>query len=149
VETFERNLSEARRLRVEAPERAIEHLQKAAVLYGGDFLEDLAVEGEWAMEIQDELRREYGEALLMLGALLAARDRHAEAVEAYRKAISHDRFMEEAHRGLMRSQAALGESGRALRHYEELAKMLEEQLGASPARETKALHERLRAGERP
>ena len=147
VEAFERDLSEARRARSEAPELAIEHLQEAAGLYGGDFLEDLAVEGEWAMEIQEELRREYGEALLMLGALLLARDRHAEAEAAYRKAISHDRFSEEAHRGLMRSQAALGESGRALRHYGELAKMLEEHLGAIPARETKALHERLRAGE--
>jgi predicted ATPase/DNA-binding SARP family transcriptional activator len=147
VEAFERDLSEARRARPEAPELAIEHLQEAAGLYGGDFLEDLAVEGEWAMEIQEELRREYGEALLMLGALLLACDRHAEAEAAYRKAISHDRFSEEAHRGLMRSQAALGESGRALRHYGELAKMLEEHLGATPARETKALHERLRAGE--
>ena len=149
VEAFERNLSEARRARSEAPGRAIEHLGEAASLYGGDFLEDLAVEGEWAMERQDELRREYGEALLMLGALLAAEGRHAEAAEAYRKAVSHDRFSEEAHRGLMRSQAALGEGGQALKLYEELAKMLKAQLGASPAPETRALHERLRAGEQP
>ena len=46
----------------------------------------------------------------------------------------------------MRSQEALGESGRALRHYEELVGMLEEQLGASPASETSELYERLREG---
>jgi predicted ATPase/DNA-binding SARP family transcriptional activator len=147
VEAFERGLSEARRLRSEAPERAIERLQEAAGLYGGDFLEDLA-QGEWATQRQQELRRAYGECLLELGALLAAQERHTEASEVYLKAIAHDRFSEEAHRSLMRSYAALGERGRAIRHYEGLDKMLEEQLGAPPAPETKALHERLRADEK-
>jgi DNA-binding SARP family transcriptional activator len=44
----------------------------------------------------------------------------------------------------MRSEAAMGERGRALRHYEELVRMLQEQLGAAPAPETIALHESLR-----
>jgi DNA-binding SARP family transcriptional activator len=47
----------------------------------------------------------------------------------------------------MRSQAALGESGRALRRYEVLENMLKDQLGASPATETVVLYERLRIGE--
>jgi two-component SAPR family response regulator len=147
VQAYERDLDEARRLRDEAPEQAILHLQKAASRYGGDFLEDLAVEGEWAMERQEELRRTHGEALLLLGDLLVAQERHGEAAEAYRKAITQDRYFEEAHRGLMRSQAYLGERGRALRHYEELAALLEEELGSSPAPETSALYERLRAGQ--
>jgi DNA-binding SARP family transcriptional activator len=41
----------------------------------------------------------------------------------------------------------LGERGLALKHYEELVGLLEEQLGTPPAPETRALHERLRAGE--
>jgi LuxR family maltose regulon positive regulatory protein len=146
VEAFEKHLSEARRLQVKAPEQAIQNLQEAAGLYTGDFLEDIA-HSEWTLERQEELRRAYGESLLLLGSLLLSQERNAEAAEAYRKAISHDRFVEEAHRGLMRSQAALGEPGGALRHYEELAKLLQEQLGASPAPETLALYERLRAGE--
>jgi DNA-binding SARP family transcriptional activator len=139
VEAFEWNVSEARRVQAEVPDQAIRHLQKAADLYGGDYLEDLAVEGEWAFERQEELRRSYQEALLELGGLLSTQDRNAEAAEAYRKAIAHDRFLEEAHRGLMRSQAALGERGKALRHYEELVRHLEDELGASPAPETSAL----------
>ena len=47
----------------------------------------------------------------------------------------------------MRSLAALGEPGGALRHYEDLAKMLQEHLGASPAPETVALYESLRSRE--
>jgi tetratricopeptide (TPR) repeat protein len=38
----------------------------------------------------EELSREYQEALLLLGRLLFAQGRHAEAAEAYRKAIAHD-----------------------------------------------------------
>jgi predicted ATPase/DNA-binding SARP family transcriptional activator len=146
VEDFEGNLTAARRLRDEAPEQAIVHLQEAASLYGGDFLEDLA-ESEWALERQDELRRAHGESLLLLGELLVARGRHTEAADAYRQAISHDRFLEEAHRGLMRSQVAMGERGQALRHYEGLVGLLEVELGSPPAPETTALHERLRSGQ--
>jgi predicted ATPase/DNA-binding SARP family transcriptional activator len=146
VEAFEENLSEAKKLRSGSPDEAIGHLEEAAGLYAGDFLEDSA-NGEWAMERQEELRRAYQEALMLLGGLLFACERYAEAADAYRKAIAHDEFMEEAHRELMRCQAALGERGRALRHYEELARLLEEKLGASPAPETTALHERLRSGE--
>jgi two-component SAPR family response regulator len=147
VQAYERDLDEARRLRDEAPEQAIRHLRAAAGLYGDDFLEDLTAKGEWAMERQEELRRAYGEALLLLGGLLVARERHAEAAEAYRKAITQDRYLEEAHRGFMRSQAYFGERGRALRHYEELAALLEDELGSSPAPETSALYERLRASQ--
>ncbi len=146
VEAFEENVTEGRRLQTESPDLAIQHLQEAAELYAGDFLEDFA-DSEWAFTRQDELRRVYGESLLLLGGLLLAQERHAEAAEAYRKAIAHERFLEEAHRGLMRSQAALGERGRALRHYEELVVLLEEQLGATPAPETVALYESLRSWE--
>ncbi len=147
VEAFEDSLSEARRRRDQAPEQAIRHLKEAADLYGGDFLEELAVEGEWALVRQEELRRAYQEVLLLLGGLLMGHGRHAEAADAYRRAISHDRFLEEAHRGLMRSRAASGETGKALRHYEELVDLLEEQLGANPAPETTALYESLRSEE--
>jgi DNA-binding SARP family transcriptional activator len=146
VEEFERHLSEARRLRSEDPDQTIQHLQEAIDLYAGDFLEDIA-QSDWMLERQEELRRFYGESLLLLGGLLVSQERPAEATEAYHKAISHDRFMEEAHRGLMRSQVALGEPGSALRQYEELAKLLREQLGASPAPETVALYESLRTRE--
>ncbi len=146
VEDFEKNVLEASRLRSESPELAVERLQEAADIYGGDFLEDLAG-GEWALERQEELRREHQEALMLLGRLLFARERYAEATKAYRKAIAHDDYMEEAHRELMRSHAAMGERGQALRHYEELVVLLREKLGASPAPETMELYERLRAGE--
>jgi DNA-binding SARP family transcriptional activator len=46
----------------------------------------------------------------------------------------------------MRSYAALGERGQALRHYQTLVELLREELGSSPAPETTKLYERLREG---
>jgi DNA-binding SARP family transcriptional activator len=43
----------------------------------------------------------------------------------------------------MSSWAALGETARAVRHYEELTTLLREQVGVAPAAETEALHRRL------
>ena len=122
----------------ESPELAIQHLQRAADLYGGDFLEDIA-ESEWAIARPGRAQAGVPGVAVTLGRLLFAQERHAEAAEAYRRAIAHERLLEEAHRGLMRSRAALGERGRALRHYEELVELLEERLGATPAPETGAL----------
>ena len=48
---------------------------------------------------------------------------------------------------MIRSQAAMGERGRAIRHYEELVELLEDELGSSPTPETVTLHESLRSGE--
>jgi predicted ATPase/DNA-binding SARP family transcriptional activator len=146
VANFETKLSAARKVEAKAPARAISLLQEALELYGGDFLEDLTVEGEWALSRQEELMREYQEALLSLGELLYGERRYAQAAEVYRKVIAHDSYLEGAHRELMRSYAALGERGQALKHYQSLVELLREELGSSPTLETTGLYERLRQG---
>jgi DNA-binding SARP family transcriptional activator len=147
VEAFEENLSEARRLQAESPERAARHLREAAGLYKGDYLEDLTVEGEWAMEGQDMLRRSYQESLLLLGGLLFSQKRHAEAADVYRRVIAQDSYLEAAHRRLMRCYALLGERSRALGYYQALVQVLRDGLGTVPAPETRSLYEELSRGE--
>jgi predicted ATPase/DNA-binding SARP family transcriptional activator len=141
VESFEKNISEAQRVQTEAPERAIQHLQEATELYRGHFLEDIAVEGEWVLERQDELRRSCQEAMLLLGELLGSLERHAEAASVYGRIIARDSYLEAAHRGLMRCYESLGERARALEHYRSLVETLRERLGTAPAPDTRALFE--------
>jgi predicted ATPase/DNA-binding SARP family transcriptional activator len=148
VEALEKNFSEARRLGAEAPERAISHLRAAAELYRDDFLEDLAVEGEWAFVRREALRRAYGEAQLLLGDLLFDRGRFAEAADAYRGVIARESYNEAANRGLMRCHELMGERARALEQYRALVEVLREGLGTVPGPETRALYEELRRGER-
>lgn len=128
-------------------DQAIEYLQQAILLYHEDFLADLAA--DWPLLRREQLRRLYHEALLLLGKLLFAAARYAEAELIYRRALADDNYLEAAHRGTMRCLAYLGEQGQALRHYDALVVLLAQEIRSRPARETTALAERLRRGEEP
>ena len=60
--------------------------------------------------------------------------------------VAPGELLEAAHRQLMRSYAALGERGQALRHYQTLVELLRKELGSSPAPESTELYQRLRQG---
>jgi len=140
VTAFEDAVMAARRAR--PAQAALPELQRAIAVYGGDFLAGMAT-GEWALIRRDELRRAFESALLAAGRLHAAAGRHQAAVTAFRRAVAHEPLNESAHRELMTSWAALGETARAVRHYEELTALLRDQVGVAPAAETEALQRRL------
>src|SRR5579863_3753223 len=143
VTEFEDALLAARRAR--PGEAALPHLQRAIGLYGGDFLDGMSA-GEWALVRRDELRRAFESALLATGRLQTAAGRHQAAVTVFRRAVAHEPLNETAHRELMNSWARLGETARAVRHYEELTELLRGQVGVPPAPETTALYRRLSTG---
>jgi two-component SAPR family response regulator len=140
VTAFEDALLAARRAR--PSEAALPDLQRAIAAYGGDFLDSMAA-GEWALVRRDELRRAYESALLATGRLQAAAGRHQAAAAAFRRAVAHEPLNESAHRELMSCWARLGETARAVRHYEELVEVLRDQVGVPPAAETTALYRQL------
>jgi DNA-binding SARP family transcriptional activator len=143
LETFEQALAAARRARPAAA--ALPDLQRAVAAYRGDFLAGMAA-GEWAQARRDELARGFESALLAVGRLHAAAGRYRPAIVAFRRAVAHDPLNETAHRELMNCWVHLGETARAVRHYQELADLLQEQVGVPPAAETTALYRRLTGG---
>ncbi len=140
VETFEQALAAARRAR--PAEAALPELQRAIAAYGGDFLAGM-VAGEWAETRRDELARSFESALLAAGRLQAGAGRFAPAAAAFRRAVGHEPLNETAHRELMSCWARMGETARAVRHYEELVELLRAQVGVAPAAETTALYRKL------
>jgi predicted ATPase/DNA-binding SARP family transcriptional activator len=142
VTEFEDALLAARRAR--PAEAALPHLQRAIGAYGGDFLDGMSA-GEWALVRRDELRRAFESALLAAGRMQTAAGRHQAAAALFRRAVAHEPLNETAHRELMDCWARLGETARAVRHYEELTELLREQVGVPPAPETTALYRRLTA----
>ena len=140
VDTFEAALAAANRAR--PPAAALPDLQRAIAAYGGDFLAGMTA-GEWAHARRDELRRRFETALFASGRLHAVAGRYQAAVTAFRRAIEHEPLNESAHRELMACWEQLGETARAVKHYEELAVLLKDQVGVPPATETTALYERL------
>ncbi len=145
VETFESYIGQAWKLQPQEPMRATHYLQKGLKLYQGDFLQD-NFEGDWYQLRRQELQKRYMDALLMLGQLFFAEEQFTRAADTYRQVIAHDYYLEAAHRELMRCYARLGEQSQALRHYQMLAEMLRDELGAPPAPETTILFERLCMG---
>jgi predicted ATPase/two-component SAPR family response regulator len=142
VTEFEDALLAARRAR--PAEAALPHLQRAIGAYGGDFLDGMSA-GEWALVRRDELRRAFESALLAAGRMQTTAGRHQAAAGLFRRAVAHEPLNETAHRELMSCWARLGETARAVRHYEELTELLREQVGVPPAEETTALYRRLTA----
>jgi predicted ATPase/two-component SAPR family response regulator len=140
VTEFEDALLAARRAR--PAEAALPELQRAIGAYSGDFLDGMSA-GEWALVRRDELRRAFESALLAAGRLQNAAGRHQAAAALFRRAVAHEPLNETAHRELMSCWARLGETARAVRHYEELTALLREQVGVPPAAETTALYRRL------
>src|SRR5215469_691144 len=140
LETFEQALTAARSARPAAA--ALPDLQRAVAAYRGDFLAGMAA-GEWADTRRDELARSFESALLAVGRLHAAAGRFQPAAAAFRRAIAHEPLNETAHRELMNCWVRLGETARAVRHYQELVELLQEQAGVAPAAETTALYRRL------
>ncbi len=140
VRTFELSLAAARRAQPQAA--ALPELQRAVAAYGGEFLAGLNC-GDWADSRRDELSRSFESALLAAGRLHVAAGRFQPAAAAFRRAVAHEPLNETAHRELMSCWHRMGETARAVRHYEELAELLRAQVGVPPAAETAALYRRM------
>ena len=145
VADFDRDVTAARRALKRQQAGAAAQLEQALARYRGDFLDGEPV-SDWHMEHRDRLQRLYLESLMLLGGEWAREERHAKAVEAYRRVLARDELHEEAVRSLMRALAESGERSQALRVYQRFSDRLRAELDAEPDRETKRMLERLQDG---
>lgn len=129
----------------------LEHMERGASLYKGEFLHGLSLPDCPEFEAWMEVRRQH-----MLQQALALRDRlrlHAEAAGLPNQALIHtqrilelDAWNEAAHRHAMRLLAQSGRTEAALAHYETCRWTLERELGLPPEEETQRLHALIREG---
>jgi serine/threonine protein kinase/DNA-binding SARP family transcriptional activator len=131
-----------------APAR-VAHLQTAADLYADDFLAgftlpDSPAFDEWQFFVRENLRQLYGQTLEQLVQAYRGQQAWAQAIPYAHKWVALDPLHESAHRMLMRLYAEAGQVGAALRQYQECARILEAELGATPEDETSALYEAIR-----
>jgi DNA-binding SARP family transcriptional activator/pimeloyl-ACP methyl ester carboxylesterase len=122
-----------------------ESLERAALLYRGDFLEGFRVDEEpfeaWLMEERERLRERALEALARGLSHQRHRGDLAAAVRTARQLLAIDRLQEPVHRTLMRLHAQLGQRAAALRQYQQCVTMLQRELGVEPELETKQLYQ--------
>jgi DNA-binding SARP family transcriptional activator len=99
---------------------------------------------EWADGARERVRRAQGALLEGWGAAAEAAGEWEAAWRLADRAVAVDRLREQAHRRLMRALAARGEANLALRHYQDFAAWLDEEIGGAPDAETTALARELR-----
>ncbi len=138
VEAFEVDVDLAERCVESDPDRAVDALQRAVDLYRGPLLDGEAP-GRWADGPAERLRARYLSALLTLGTLRSAAGAHDAAIALHRQAVACDELNEKAHRALARTLAESGDRAAALRHLDELERLLERELDLEPSARTAEL----------
>ena len=133
-----------------AQDGSVEALQAASALYRGALLDGLSLHEEafeaWLAQERRRLQEMAVSVLVGLAEKQLEVGQASEALESARRAVKLDAYFEAAHRSVMRALATLGERGSALEHYRNLARLLEDELGASPDEETSLLRDRIEAG---
>jgi DNA-binding SARP family transcriptional activator len=108
-------------------------------------------DGPWVQERRREvegLRLRALEALGEAGLRLGGRELDA-AEQAARTAIGLAPFRESAHRLLMEIHEAAGNAAEAVRSFDELRRLLRDELGTAPGPQVMAIHERILRGDPP
>src|SRR5215208_2271157 len=142
VDSFEEAAVTARREGEPAAYRA------ALDLYAGELLPADRYE-EWAEDRRQQLRRLYLALLVELAGIYEERGENGPAIEALTRVTAEEPAHEEAHAGLMRLYALVGNNGEALAQYGRLEEALSGALGIEPATSTRDLREEITAGRFP
>ena len=126
-------------LKTENTEARLRACMEALALYQGDFLEKLSSE-TWVIPVSTHFHNLYVSAVLEAAELLAGENRHAEAVQICRNAISSEPYHEQLHQTLMREMAAAGDRKGAIGVYEALSKRLFDDFGIHPNEQTRGVY---------
>jgi LuxR family maltose regulon positive regulatory protein len=133
-------------------ENCLPSLEKAIQLYRSNFLDGLNLTDspgfdEWQFFQRDGLRQEFAAALQYLSSAYARQGDWEQAIVCARRWVTLDRLHEPANRVLIDLYARSGQRTAATRQYEEVERLLREQIGQEPEPETRRLYEQIRGRE--
>ena len=154
VRTFEANLHRARVSAVSSgadrltPASNIQSLTSTLQLYRGDFLTGFALSDsaefdDWLVEQQEHYRRLAIRGFIALAALHEQQQAYQDALAALEHALAFDPLQEDVQRSALRLHYLAGDRIGAIRRYESLRKLLDEEMGVPPMAETRALYDEI------
>ncbi len=149
--TWEIDAIELSRLAEEGSERAARDETEAAAdawkrawkLYRGPFLQGHYE--AWVTARREEYQRLYLDLLRDLGDLYVRLGKNEDAMDAYRTVLVEDPLQERIHLAVMRLYAAQGRRDLVRRQYDNLCRLLLEELGVAPMPQTTRDYHRLMA----
>lgn len=117
-------------------------------LYRGDFLTSFTLNDspefeDWITEQQEHYRRLAIRGFIALANLHEQQQNYAAALEALDRALAFDPLQEDVQRGVLRLHYLAGDRPGAIRRYEALRKLLDEEMGVPPMAETRALYDEI------
>ena len=123
-----------------------ESLAAALQLYRGDFLSGFTLDGapsfeEWILVERERYRRLAVRGLTRLSAQQSAAGRYAEALASIDRALALDPLQEDVQRDALRLHMLAGDRPGAIRRYDDLRRLLDDELGVTPMAETRALYD--------
>ena len=118
-------------------------LQRALSLYAGEFCDDCYF--PWAEPLRERYRRIYLRSCAKLAEILEAAGETDEAIEVLERGIQVDRFCEDLYRRLIRLEASEGRTNAAIRLFQQLSKLLDQELDLEPEPTTLELMTQIRS----
>lgn len=121
-------------------------LTQALELYRGEFLSGFTLPepetfDDWAATEREHYRRMAVRGLTRLSQLQESAGDYAVARETLERALSFDPLQEDLQRAAMRLEYVAGDRAGAIRRYDALRKMLDEEMGVPPMAETRAVYD--------
>ena len=106
---------------------------------GSEFLEEFRQE-DWTVRAREEFVEKYFHALDYLGTYQLSKKNYDAAVDTLRMMLYKDDCLESVHRKIMACYLEQGKKEKAVRQYQECARILQEKLDMHPSAETQELH---------
>ena len=119
-------------------------LKQAVALYRGELLAGFY--DEWILAERRRITELHYMALRELTRRLMQSDDPEQAVDYARQAVVAEPLDEEAHEDLMRLYQAIGQPAAALRQYDQLERLLREEVAAEPSADSRRLREQIESG---
>lgn len=121
--------------------RHLECLEAAVALYRGEFMEGCY--DEWTEEPRAYYREQALRALETLAVAASRAGDWGRSLDLAQRILREDGFREDVHCLAMRGHAALGNRGAVHDQFEALRRLLDDELGVEPARDTKRVYDEL------
>ena len=133
-------------------ENDVRQIEEAVRLYGGDFLEGFYVRSapafeEWALAERERFRQMALRALYRLVGHYTAKGDHGRGLDYATRLLALEPWHEEVHQQMMMLLALSGQRSAALKQFEVCRRLLADELGVEPNRDTVELHHRIASGE--
>ena len=132
--------------------QTVQQLEEAAGLLRGELLEGFSLPGNpefeaWLLLQRQVMARLRLAVLHRLAACYQAQGQIEAALSCAWQQVQLEPYEEEAHQQLLHLLALSGQRMAALAHYESIARLFRDELGAELSEETQALYRRIQAGE--